>query len=355
MRSENIYYIYLFHSYQHFKRICYFLNSKDDSNKKLLILFFKKFSCLEQIKSNIEFLDNSNLEIEFIEFSKIKLLNNLKKRFAEDKFNLLIDKHLSELQFKLCGSLYKNNSSKIIFIEHNLHFHWGYFFNHKDGYRKNNILYLLLSRNFYQLLLISLFSNLKVRTLKRKINIFDLMNFGIASFADEICIYDSNSYKYFQRTQSISKIEKSIIRYQFDFIPSKPKNLNVYNICIFTVGTFKAENHKLSKRKINILKFIVSYLGKKYSNLNYKLTIKLKKGEIEKVPYIYTEFKKDIRIVDNIDNLRNSFHHVVVPIDSFALIEYLRSDVKVYTYNIFKNYGPISQFASKVHQIKIDF
>ena len=50
------------------------------------------------------------------------------------------------------------------------------------------------------------------------------------------------------------------------------------------------------------------------------------------------KFDQDISLLNNIDDQRNNFHIVVVPIDSFVLLEYLRSDVLIYTYNLYKNF-----------------
>ena len=69
--------------------------------------------------------------------------------------------------------------------------------------------------------------------------------------------------------------------------------------------------------------------------------------------YIYKKFDQDISLLNNIDDQREDFHIVVVPIDSFVLLEYLRSDVLIYTYNLYKNLGHIGNIAIKDKRIPV--
>ena len=68
---------------------------------------------------------------------------------------------------------------------------------------------------------------------------------------------------------------------------------------------------------------------------------------------IFREFDKGITLLNNIDDQRDDFHIVVVPMDSFVLLEYLRSDVLIYTYNLYKNLGHIGKIAIKDKSIPV--
>ena len=209
--------------------------------------------------------------------------------------------------------------------------------------KKKKIFNLIFLRNSYRIIIRSYLSKLIFRIMDRKINIFELIKFGIVNFADEVYVYDQKSLKYIQTIKSISNIKKDIIDYEFEFLPKKPIFLNNYNICIFSVGSFKTNNRHIMKKQLKALQFIVKFLKEKFANNNIKITIKFKEGELINFPNINEKFDSDISFLDNIDDQRENFHLVVVPIDSFVIIEYLRSDVLVYSYNIFKNLGLIGK------------
>ena len=129
-------FVYLYTTIQHFKRVHKFLNSKDYKNAYLVIIFIKKEKDLELLKSNIKTINNKFLKIRFIHLLDNNLINQIKILSHNRKLNILVDRITSELEFKVCGKLYKSKDLKIIFIEHNLNFHWDYVFDHKSGYKK---------------------------------------------------------------------------------------------------------------------------------------------------------------------------------------------------------------------------
>ena len=350
---KRIIYIYSFTDIAHFKRIQNFLIRKNYKNFNLIILFQRYHKDIEIIKSNIDSINNSCIKIEYLNILDINLIEKIRDKYYSKKINIIIDKNLSAIAFRLCAKLLTIKDLNIIFIEHNLYHHWEYLLSYKTGYRKISFFDLLLKRNTYRLIFISLFSKLRYRIFKRKINIFNIMKFGILPFADEIYLYDKKSYDYFQNNNAFSKIDKSIIDYPFEFIPKMPKNTNFYNICIFSVGLFKKNNNKISRIQIKALKYLINFVQNEYIQKNCRITIKLKYGEMQYVNNLNSEFGKDIDIVENIDDRRDFFHHVIVPIDSFVLIEYLRSDVKIYTYTTYKNKGPISIHASGIFNIEL--
>ena len=204
-------------------------------------------------------------------------------------------------------------------------------------------------------LLFSLFCGKYLEPIERKINIFDIMKFGIVPFADQIYLYDQQSYKYFQENKAISNINKSIIDYPYEFLPKIPNNNDIYNICIFSAGSFKDVNKKIIERKIKVLKNLIKFIKEEYKFKNHSITIKLKEAEMNNYNKLNLKLGRNVEIVFNIDKKRDFFHHVIVPIDSFVLIEYLRSDVKIYTYDIYKkNKGPTSKFAKGIFNIDIN-
>ena len=347
-------FVYFFSDIQHFKRINNFLQRKKIFVKKLMIFFNGKNKNLDEILSKINLI-NSSLKLSYANFTKNNFCEFSKSISNNENVSLIIDKFMNEGDYRICNQFLKNQNFKIIFIEHNLNYHWDHIFTYRSGYKKKNLINLIFSANTYRVIIWTFFSKLRFRFFDRKVKISELMKFGILNFSDEIYLYSKQSFKFVQNIKSIANIEKSIIKYDYEFLPKKPALLNVLNICIFSFGSFKSKNKKIINLQKEALKKIIFFLKKKFSTINIQITIKFKQGEMDNFLNMKSEFGKDLIFLDNIDDQREHFHLVVVPIDSFVLIEYLRSDVPIYTYNIYKNYGPIGNLATKTQKIPLDF
>lgn len=356
MENENLNYVYLFSDIQHFKRIKNFVKIKKKflRNNFILVLPIRFENC-NIIKPKIISANDSILNLEFLNYKELNS-KKISKRFPNTKkFNIIIDKFLNQEEFILCSTFYRKRNFKIIFIEHNLYFCWDYIFSYNSGYKKQRLFNLLFSRNIYKIILITLFSNLKNRLLKRKINILNFMRLGLITLSDEIYLYDSKSLEYLEKFKCITNIKKQIIDYQFEFLPNRANIPNVFNTCIFSTGSFKGNNKKTKLKQIRALKYIINHLEGNFIGKNIKITIKFKSGSLEKFPILKYSFNKEINLVEDINYQSNKYDLVILPIDSFAVIEFLRSNIPIYTYNIYKNYGPIRKLIFKNKKISKNF
>ena len=235
---------------------------------------------------------------------------------------MIVDKYINEEEFVLCAYYFRKKDFKLIIIEHNLNFHWDYIFTYQFGFIKKNLFLLLLSKNIFRVLKRAFLSKIRYRLFQRNISFLDIVYFGLLPFADEIYLYSMKSYKYFENKKVISTIKKEIIDYKFEFLPEKSNNSKYFNICLFAYGAFKGNNKKMIKKQLRALKFIIDYLQDSYLEINYKITIKFKNGSLEKCPSLNEEFGKNISIVENINYGVSKFDLVILPIDSFIVVEF---------------------------------
>lgn len=337
-------YIYVFNDLIHLKRILIFLKEILKIKKNFLVCLTNKSDNHKLLIPNTDNLYGIDIEYFYI---KNNNFTKLRKKIDNININILVDRSFSEKEFKLTNSLYKTNKFKITFIEHNMYFQWGYLFNHERGYKKINKFNSLLNRNILKLFLKVYFSKLFSRALQRRINPFNLANYGIVTLVDDIYLYSECSYKILQKNKSLEKINKFIIPYPFDSHPTKPKNNHCYRICIYSVGSYKSNKKKIVERQTEYIKYIVDFIKTRFKSKKLQITLKFKSKEIKKAKIIFFNYDSLISITDELGDIKNSFDLVVVPIDSFLVIEYLRGNVPFFVYNLYQDVGPIGSIAKK--------
>ena len=145
VRKDNtLNYFYTFSTIVHFKRIINFLRKKTNQPILLFLLINEKnFNKHEELNNIIHNFSNLK-QLIYLEKSKLHFLKKFTSEF--NNLTLLVDKFRSLYQFKIASMLSSDKKLSIDFIEHNLCFHWGYDFNHKNGYNKSTF---FLCASFY--------------------------------------------------------------------------------------------------------------------------------------------------------------------------------------------------------------